>query len=142
MIGPIAHVQRSLAIERRTLHVVELIDRRAVGSCTAHEALAHTITDQPAMDAIVELITDVHVLIRVDKHRHGIVELTIGGADSACASHRHTRTGAIGPLLNTMVVGVSDENGFRVIDKDPIRAIELRRSSSSKASSSHNGATV
>ena len=108
MIASIAHIQSSSVIECHVLQRVELKDSRAVRLRTAHQTLTRTMTDSPSMDAIIALIADVHDLIRIDHHRHGIVQLAIAGAIDTCASNGYTRTRSVCPALDAVIVWISD----------------------------------
>ena len=75
MVASIAHVQRSLIVERQALGRGQLIRSTSTGARTAHETFSRASARCPALNAIVGLIDDVQVLIRVHHHRHGIVQL-------------------------------------------------------------------
>ena len=138
MIAAIADIQRALAIERHRLQKVELIRCTAVCQRASHNALTRTIAHRPSVDAIVALVADVHDLIRVHDHRHGIAQLACGVAGSPSASHGHTIASTIRPSLDAMIGRVSDIDGFGIVHEYSGRSIELRRSRSGSARSSNH----
>ena len=140
MVASIAHVQRSLTIKCDVLQDVELIVREAVRLRASHKTLPRAVTQHPSMYTIIVLITDVHDLIRINDHRHGVVKQIVSGPVDTCAGNGHTETGSACPSLDAVIVRVSDVQALIHIDKYSVRTIELRRSSSSNAVSSDQDA--